>query len=94
MSTVSEYEAYVVEQRMAGNVISLADIIRKYLVNKQRAKLFNIEDHVYKEIGERFRSKEFNVKILQNLNYLITYDFVYFDAAENYYCIVLCKERT
>ena len=94
MSTVSEYEAYVVEQRMAGNVISLSDIIRKYLVSKQRAKLFKIEDHVYEVIGVRFRSQEFNAKILQTVNYLITYDFVYYDAAENYYCITKCKEST
>lgn len=88
MKTLSDFQSYVVQQRLTNNVdMSLQNVIRRYMVHSQRATENMVREYVYRTIGQDYRSSTFNDYIHSTILKLVECDVI--KEENDYYKVVL-----
>lgn len=69
--TISDWNAYVMQRRMRGDVINLSALLLMFVVHYQSVTFAQVQKYVYDRYGYEYRSVEFDSMLKHELTCLV-----------------------
>lgn len=69
--TISDWNAYVMQRRMRGDIINLSALLLMFVVHYQSVTFAQVQKYVYGRYGYEYRSVEFDSMLKHELSCLV-----------------------
>lgn len=97
--TISDWNAYVMQRRMRGDVINLSALLLMFVVHYQSVTFAQVQKYVYGRYGYEYRSVDFNNMLKHELQCLVRAGRAYTLRSQRYrysshYPVTTCNNLT